>query len=262
MRFRPCIDIHNGKVKQIVGGSLKDAGDQAKENFVAEQDAAFYAKLYKDGTLIISKKRFTINPNIVKSYTIDSYGKKPWRKECKLIKTVKIENLIKTDNIAFWFEDCTNLTTLIDFQNLDVSDCKDFFGLFLNCQSLIDIDSLKTWNVSNGKEFTSMFEYCKSLENIEALRNWDVSNGTNFSDMFCNCESLQDLNELENLNITNGTDFSSMFYNCTSLQNILLPDTLSILRKDIFYECNPTLKIHWKNHIYTYEDLLEYQTIY
>ena len=42
--------------------------------------------LYKDGTLVISKKRFTINPNIVKSYTIDSYGKKPWREECKLIK--------------------------------------------------------------------------------------------------------------------------------------------------------------------------------
>ena len=29
MKFRPCIDIHNGKVKQIVGGSLKDQGDQA-----------------------------------------------------------------------------------------------------------------------------------------------------------------------------------------------------------------------------------------
>lgn len=26
MRFRPCIDIHNGKVKQIVGGSLTDQG--------------------------------------------------------------------------------------------------------------------------------------------------------------------------------------------------------------------------------------------
>ena len=47
MNFRPCIDIHNGKVKQIVGGSLKDAGDQAKENFVSEQNAAFYAELYQ-----------------------------------------------------------------------------------------------------------------------------------------------------------------------------------------------------------------------
>lgn len=51
MKFRPCIDIHNGKVKQIVGGSLKDAGDQAKENFVSEQDAAFYARLYKEAEI-------------------------------------------------------------------------------------------------------------------------------------------------------------------------------------------------------------------
>lgn len=47
MRFRPCIDIHNGKVKQIIGGSLKDDGDQAKENFVSEQDAAWYAIRYQ-----------------------------------------------------------------------------------------------------------------------------------------------------------------------------------------------------------------------
>lgn len=31
MEFRPCIDIHNGKVKQIVGSSLRDQGDTAKE---------------------------------------------------------------------------------------------------------------------------------------------------------------------------------------------------------------------------------------
>lgn len=48
MQFRPCIDIHNGKVKQIVGSSLRDAGDQAEENFVAEQDGAFFARLYKN----------------------------------------------------------------------------------------------------------------------------------------------------------------------------------------------------------------------
>ncbi len=47
MKFHPCIDIHNGKVKQIVGGTLRDAGDQASENFVSEQDAAFYADLYR-----------------------------------------------------------------------------------------------------------------------------------------------------------------------------------------------------------------------
>ncbi len=51
MKFRPCIDIHNGTVKQIVGGSLKDQGDSAAENFVAQQDAAFFAQLYKEKEL-------------------------------------------------------------------------------------------------------------------------------------------------------------------------------------------------------------------
>ena len=50
MQFRPCIDIHNGKVKQIVGSSLKDAGNQAEENFVSEQGAADFATMYqRDG---------------------------------------------------------------------------------------------------------------------------------------------------------------------------------------------------------------------
>lgn len=50
MRFRPCIDIHDGKVKQIVGGSLKDSSG-AKENFVANKDSDYYAGLYRDNKL-------------------------------------------------------------------------------------------------------------------------------------------------------------------------------------------------------------------
>lgn len=51
MEFRPCIDIHNGKVKQIVGGSLRDEGSVAEENFVSEVDAAYYARCYKNDGL-------------------------------------------------------------------------------------------------------------------------------------------------------------------------------------------------------------------
>ena len=47
MEFRPCIDIHNGKVKQIVGSSLQDEGNQAKENYVSQKNADFYARLYQ-----------------------------------------------------------------------------------------------------------------------------------------------------------------------------------------------------------------------
>jgi len=48
--FRPCIDLHEGKVKQIVGGSLNESGGRLRTNFVAEQNAAWFAELYhRDG---------------------------------------------------------------------------------------------------------------------------------------------------------------------------------------------------------------------
>lgn len=51
MKFRPCIDIHNGCVKQIVGGSLKDEKNVAVDNYVSEKNADFYAQLYKKHNL-------------------------------------------------------------------------------------------------------------------------------------------------------------------------------------------------------------------
>ena len=50
MKFRPCIDLHNGKVKQIVGGSLAD-GQEPETNFVSEKSPAWFAKLYKEDWL-------------------------------------------------------------------------------------------------------------------------------------------------------------------------------------------------------------------
>ena len=47
--FRPCIDLHEGKVKQIVGGTLSDAG--ARTNFVSEKSAAWFAELYRRDNL-------------------------------------------------------------------------------------------------------------------------------------------------------------------------------------------------------------------
>lgn len=51
MRFRPCIDIHQGKVKQIVGETLQADPSKVVENFVSERGADYYASLYKDDGL-------------------------------------------------------------------------------------------------------------------------------------------------------------------------------------------------------------------
>src|SRR6266850_7382996 len=45
--FRPCIDLHEGKVKQIVGCTLDSASAQLKTNFVSDRPAAWFADLYK-----------------------------------------------------------------------------------------------------------------------------------------------------------------------------------------------------------------------
>src|SRR5437660_812871 len=45
--FRPCIDLHEGKVKQIVGGSLDDSSSGPRTNFVSDKPSTWYAELYK-----------------------------------------------------------------------------------------------------------------------------------------------------------------------------------------------------------------------
>ncbi len=46
MQFRPCIDLHNGKVKQIVGSSLTDRDNSAQVNFESDRSASWFARMY------------------------------------------------------------------------------------------------------------------------------------------------------------------------------------------------------------------------
>ena len=48
--FRPCIDLHEGKVKQIVGGTLEEKPGRLKTNFVSDRPASWFAQIYqRDG---------------------------------------------------------------------------------------------------------------------------------------------------------------------------------------------------------------------
>lgn len=50
-RFRPCIDLHDGQVKQIVGATLQDGDNHPTENFVSQHSAQWYAAKYRDDEL-------------------------------------------------------------------------------------------------------------------------------------------------------------------------------------------------------------------
>lgn len=51
MRIRPCIDLHEGKVKQVVGGTITDDRSSLIENFVSEKSPEYYATKYKNDNL-------------------------------------------------------------------------------------------------------------------------------------------------------------------------------------------------------------------
>lgn len=50
-RFRPCIDLHAGQVKQIVGGTLDSSSSALQTNFVSQHPPAHFAQLYRDNGL-------------------------------------------------------------------------------------------------------------------------------------------------------------------------------------------------------------------
>jgi len=50
-KFRPCIDLHHGQVKQIVGGTLRDDGQGPMENFVSEKPSGWFAARFRDDDL-------------------------------------------------------------------------------------------------------------------------------------------------------------------------------------------------------------------
>ena len=245
-----------------------------------------YAVLYENGTLTISKDHTILQKPILENYGEFEDTDIPWKNESDKIKTVQILSQVKSNCMRGWFNSCRNLTTLLDFQNLDVSDCKDFSYTFSFCFNLNSLAFLKDWNVSNGVDFKKMFMKCTSLETLKGLGDWDVSNGENFYGMFWKCENLKSLTSLQNWNISKGVNFTYMFWNCqnlivvttlskwkfknideiyeifsdcTALKLIELPNILKNLNLDMFRGCNPKLKINWNGKFYTYADLLEYQ---
>ena len=149
-----------------------------------------YVVLYEDGELVISNNHTLLQKNIIKDYGEFEDTDVPWEKESSQIKKIQILDQVKSNYMNAWFEDCLNLTTLLNFKNLDVSDCTDFSFMFCNCKSLQNLNELQSWNISNSTDFSYMFNNCQSLQNLNELQTWNVSNGIDFSNMFAACKSL------------------------------------------------------------------------
>ena len=108
-------------------------------------------------------------------------------------------------------------------------------------------------------DFDRWFENCENLVEVDGLENIDVSECEYMSFVFNGCKNLTTILDLTSWNMFNCKDFTNMFGWCECLRLVYLPSTLRKVNIDMFDGCNNNLKIHWKNHFYTYEDLLEYE---
>lgn len=143
MEFRPCIDIHNGKVKQIVGSSLKDEGNVAVDNFVSEQDAGFYADMYKASGIT--------GGHIIMLNSVDSEYYEETKSQALLALerakgTLQIGGGITAENAGFFVEagaSCVIVTSyvfkdgIINYDNLDklvAAVGKEHIVLDLSCR--------------------------------------------------------------------------------------------------------------------------------
>lgn len=148
-KFRPCIDLHNGQVKQIVGATLSD---DLKTNFVSREDPKYYAKLYKSlglkgGHLIM------LGPNNTDAALeiLQEYSE------------LQVGGGINYENSRFW---------------LDHGAQKVIVTSYLFPDSKFDLDRLKHLSLEIGKEnlvidlryFCKLKKVVKRLEMIMSLQ--------------------------------------------------------------------------------------------
>ena len=225
------------------------------------QPTDIYVALYNDGTLVFNSKNefdtsklaegWTIENIKGKKYELINIDKEPWYDASKMPQwygsstVIKISFLDKVvpENIEYWFDSLTNLTTIENMNNLDTSNVTDMSGMFSRCSSLtsINLTGLDTSNVINMQDMfmdctlltnvditglntskvTSMrrmFMRCNNIQNLD-LSNWDTSNVENMSMMFCRCTSLTNLN-LSGWNTAKVDGMMQMFDRCTSLTDL------------------------------------------
>lgn len=166
MKFRPCIDIHNGAVKQIVGGSLVDKGNQAITNFESGYDAAYYAGMYKKdgltgGHVILLNKKDSIYFQDTKKQAIKALKEYPGG--------LQIGGGITADNAAEYLEAGAShiIVTSYVFENGEIhtENLKRLVDKVGRSRIVLDLSCRKR----NGKYFIVTDRWQK-FTNIELTR--------------------------------------------------------------------------------------------
>ncbi len=119
------------------------------------------------------------------------------------------------------FASMEKLTDIEGLENLNVSEVKNMYGMFIGCGvASLDLSNFDTSSVEN---MCAMFHSCANLKTVD-LSNWNTSKVTDMSKMFGYCLDMTSI-DLSDFNFSAAKDLSGMFENCSALKSIGLPQS-------------------------------------
>lgn len=163
-----------------------------------------------------------------------------WTKHAADIKEVVFDATFadaRPTSCYYWFNGCTNLTTITGIENLNTSEVTQMGSMFRNCGILTAID-LSKFNTSQVTDMSQMFYGCRNLTAIDVTA-LDTKNVTDMSSMFNFCNRLTGI-DLSTFNTANVKNMSSMFaYASGALTiNVANFDTRNVVNmQEMFRDC-------------------------
>ena len=148
----------------------------------------------------------------------------------KVVFDESFANCKTLTSTAYWFYNCSALTTITGIEHLNTDNVTSMFYMFCKCSSLTNLD-VTHFNTANVENMGSMFLGCSSLTSLDLI-DFNTAKVTNMSGMFYGCSSLKTIY----CNDTWSCGFSTlMFTDCTSLVGAIAYDSS---KKNVSY-ANP-----------------------
>ena len=219
-------------------------------------ETGVYAKLYDDGTLILSSNEYTdTTKTITKDFgKVENKDKRNYWSATDyntLVTTVKFQDKITPTSTAYYFNNLPNLTTFVNMSNLQTGLVTSMNSMFAGCTSLTSID-VSTFDTRNVVDLDCMFMgrhtsesvgpldsvyYTGNLKTLD-LSSFNTSRVTQMNSMFLGQVELESIN-LSSFDTSNVTSMKAMFEACTSLTTLDLSNfnTSNVTNMDSMFTC-------------------------
>ena len=148
----------------------------------------------------------------------------PWSEHNSKITQVVLDTEIQPASTAYWFKNCSRLTSLDLGDKFDTSNVNDMYSMFDGCDSLKELNLGSRFDTSNVKRMNSMFYDCSRLTSLNLGDKFNTSNVTSMASMFSSCGSLTSLDLGDKFDTSNVKNMSFMFSSCSCLTSLDLGD--------------------------------------